>query len=128
MTANHPEAERKLVEDKANGPAVISALRNKIPGLIAVEPVGDKVARAYAVTPICESRNVWLPHPQIAPWTLRLVQSLLHFPFGAEDDDVDAFTQLLRRFMAEINDRMAPGNNADNGAMSDAAKTANQRF
>ncbi len=45
----------KLVEDKANGPAVISQLRRRVPGLIAVDPQGDKVARARAVAPDVEA-------------------------------------------------------------------------
>ncbi len=51
----------KLVEDKANGPAVISQLRRRVPGLVAVDPQGDKVARARAVAPDVEAGNVHLP-------------------------------------------------------------------
>lgn len=102
MTARHPEAVRKLVEDKANGPAVIAQLRNRIPGMVPVEPDGDKVNRAYAVTPIFESGNVWFPHPAIAPWINAVILELLHFPIGMTDDDVDALTQMLNRFMLEI--------------------------
>jgi predicted phage terminase large subunit-like protein len=102
MTKKWPKALLKLVEDKANGPAVISALRMEIPGLVAVEPDGDKVARAYAVTPIFESGNVWLPHPQIAPWITEWQLELLQFPFGANDDDVDASTQALKRLIRQI--------------------------
>ena len=47
------------MEDKANGPAVIQALRHEIPGLVAVVPDGGKVARAQAVSPQVESCNVW---------------------------------------------------------------------
>jgi phage terminase large subunit-like protein len=42
-----PGAGEKLVEDKANGTAVIDDLRDSIPGLIAVEPQGGKMARAH---------------------------------------------------------------------------------
>src|SRR5262249_40369928 len=102
MTTLHPLAALKLVEDKANGPAVIATLRNEIPGLVGVEPDGDKVSRAFAVTSIFESGNVWLPHPGIAPWVEAYKLELLQFPRGAKDDDVDATTQALRRLMKHI--------------------------
>jgi len=59
----------KLVEDKANGPAVIATLRRTIPGLTAVNPKGDKVARARAVAPEVESGNVYLPGAKNAEGT-----------------------------------------------------------
>jgi predicted phage terminase large subunit-like protein len=124
MTAAHPEATLKLVEDKANGPAIISALRATIQGLVAVEPDGDKVARAYAVTPLFEAGNVWFPHPSIAPWILAVILELLHFPFGTTDDDVDALTQALRRLMTLAGERAPAGR--DETRYSEAATVANQ--
>jgi phage terminase large subunit-like protein len=47
---------------------VIAELQHDISGLIAVNPEGRKMARAQAVIPQCESGNVYLPHPAIAPW------------------------------------------------------------
>jgi hypothetical protein len=41
----------KLIEDKANGSAVISMLQHEIPGILRVNPEGGKVARAMAVSP-----------------------------------------------------------------------------
>ncbi len=46
--ADWPRAKRKLIEDKANGPAIISALQREIAGLIPVSPSGGKEARAWA--------------------------------------------------------------------------------
>jgi len=40
-----------LVEDKANGPAVIQRLKINIPGVIAINPQGGKAARMFAVAP-----------------------------------------------------------------------------
>jgi predicted phage terminase large subunit-like protein len=112
------------VEDKANGPAIISALRNKIPGMVAVEPDGDKVARAYAVTPMMEAGNVWLPHPAIAPWVEQLKLELLQFPFGANDDDVDALTQALRRMQGMVTHRPS---RREEPRYTEASQVANQR-
>lgn len=91
-------AHTKLVEDKANGPAVISTLKREIPGIIPVEPDGSKEARAAAVTPFFESGNVLLPDPSIAPWVNDYVEELMSFPNGKHDDQVDSTTQALNRF------------------------------
>jgi predicted phage terminase large subunit-like protein len=86
-----------LIEDKANGPAVIDTLRGEVPGLIPIEPDGSKLARAHAVTSYWEARNIWLPHPEIAPWVKLLINELTGFPAAANDDQVDALTQALRK-------------------------------
>ena len=96
MYEEYPEGRRKLVEDKANGPAVIDSLKSTVPGLIPVEPDGSKIARAHAVTAEWEAGNVWLPHPDIAPWVKDAVEEITTFPVGAHDDVVDAMTQALR--------------------------------
>ena len=93
-----PKAIAILIEDKANGPAVIQMLRKEIAGLIAVEPKGGKESRAYAAAPEVESGNVYLPHPLIAPWVDRFIGSAASFPNAAHDDDVDAFTQAIIRW------------------------------
>jgi predicted phage terminase large subunit-like protein len=95
MTERWPKAVRKLVEDKANGPAVVDSMREEIAGLVLVNPEGGKIARAHAVSGLVEAGNVWLPHPELAPWVHDLLHSLVTFPFGRYDDDVDAMTQAL---------------------------------
>lgn len=95
LSKKWPRTYLKLVEDKANGPAVMDALKDTVSGFRAVEPYGNKVARAHAVTPLWEAGNVYLPHPSTAPWVQALVDELLAFPAGAHDDQVDAMTQAL---------------------------------
>lgn len=85
----------KLIEDKANGTAVIQMLRDRITGLIAIEPEGGKISRAHAVAPEVEAGNVYLPHPALYPWVNEFIESCAGFPNLAHDDDVDAFTQAL---------------------------------
>jgi predicted phage terminase large subunit-like protein len=97
LAAKWPDATRKLVEDKANGPAVISTLQHNVTGLIAVTPDGGKVARAQAVSPECESGNVYLPHPAIAPWVLDFIERFAKFPNVAFDDEIDTATQALNK-------------------------------
>ena len=98
LTAKWPQARAKLVEDKANGPAVIAMLKREIPGLIAVEPQGSKAARVAAVSPEIESGNVYLPDPSIAPWVGDFVEECAAFPNGKHDDQVDQMSQALLRF------------------------------
>lgn len=97
MVAKWPQASAKLVEDKANGSAVIDSLKNKVSGIIPVTPKESKEARAAAVTPFIEAGNVHLPRPSIAPWADGLVEEAAAFPNGAHDDRVDALTQALNR-------------------------------
>jgi hypothetical protein len=77
-----PQARQKYIEYAANGPAVIALIRRKVGGLIAIDPVGSKVARlvttaghteaseggrAVAASEMISSGSYFLPHPAI-PW------------------------------------------------------------
>ena len=97
MRRRWPAAGVILVEDKANGSAVIQILRREIPGVAAVNPEGGKVARANAVSGAIESGNVYLPRN--APFTGDFVEECSSFPLGKHDDQVDAMTQALNRFI-----------------------------
>ena len=102
MSVKWPEAYAKLIEDKANGPAVISLLQGKIDGLIAVNPQGGKEVRAHAAAPSVESGNVYLPHPALKTWTNDFITSCAAFPNAANDDDVDSFTQAMIRWLVNV--------------------------
>ena len=97
LVAKWPQAAMKLIEDKANGTAILDVLRSKIPGLIAINPTESKEARAEAVTPFIESGNVHLPAPAVAAWGEGVIEEAAAFPTGAHDDQVDAMTQALNR-------------------------------
>jgi phage terminase large subunit-like protein len=98
-----------------------------VPGLIPVEPDGDKVARARAASIYVESGNVYLPTPGggyeaqrtrywrgvaatprswlpldavVSAWVSAFVDQWSVFPKGANDDDVDAGSQAIRRLAA----------------------------
>lgn len=87
----------RLIEDKANGPAIIDTLKDQISGLKPINPTTSKEARARAVTPEIESGNVYLPHPSDPgnEWVQDLLSELRNFPYDAHDDQVDALTQAL---------------------------------
>lgn len=99
LSARWPQAVLKLVEDKANGPAVINQLRRKVPGMVPVDPDGSKVARASAVSPFVEALEVHLPAPELAPWVGSLIVELTQFPLAPHDDRTDAFSQALNRLL-----------------------------
>lgn len=86
---------QRLIEEKANGAAIIDVLRRQISGLKPVNPQVGKEARARAITPEVESGNVYLPHPREAPWVADLLSELRNFPHDVHDDQVDALTQAL---------------------------------
>ncbi|MCK5602132.1 phage terminase large subunit, partial [Candidatus Pacearchaeota archaeon] len=105
LRSRFPDAMWTVVEDKANGPAVIDTLKNKVKGLTAYCPTDSKEARATAVSPIFESGNVWLPDPNfkqnrfIFPWIRTLLNTYLKefksFPGGKNDDMVDSTVQAM---------------------------------
>jgi predicted phage terminase large subunit-like protein len=95
LSEKWPQAQRKVIEDKANGPAVVAMLKHEIAGLIAVNPKGGKEVRAQAVSPQIEAGNVYLPDPSIAPWINGFIEECAAFPNGAFDDQVDAMSQAL---------------------------------
>ena len=98
LSAKWPRTVAKLIEDKANGSAVIQMLGREIPGLLTVNPEGGKMAGAAAVSPLIEAGNIYLPHPAWAPWVNDFIEECAAFPNGAHDDQVDAMTQALLRW------------------------------
>lgn len=97
LAERYPEATI-LIEDAANGPAVIATLRDKVPRILPVTPKGSKYARATAVAPDFEAGNVYLPSTTQCPWVDDFLDELTSFPEGAHDDQVDACSQALSRY------------------------------
>lgn len=102
QVARWPQASAKLVEDKANGTAVIDQLRRSIPGIVPVTPHESKYARAQAVAPFIEAGNVWLPEgdavlPGVDPDGV--IDEAAAFPNGQHDDQVDQTSQALARLL-----------------------------
>lgn len=91
---NKHKANLILIEDKANGSAIISMLKKEFNNILAVNPEGGKVARVNAVAPIMEAGNVYLLK---AGWNNDFVEECASFPNGKHDDDVDAMSQALTR-------------------------------
>ena len=98
MNNKWPETTAILVEDKTNGPAIISQLQREISGLIPVNPQGDKVGRLQSVSPQIESRNVYLPRR--SSWVDDYIEEFAAAtPDGGGQywDQIDATSQALLR-------------------------------
>lgn len=128
LSARYPRAIRKLIEDKANGPAIIETLRASVSGLVEINPEGGKEARARACEPLFAAGNVFLPHPTRAEYddgrrgaewvrggvALDAEEAAVHsyewfmvtFPNADHDDVVDATTQYLIHSAGSFAQRM----------------------
>jgi predicted phage terminase large subunit-like protein len=74
-----------LIEDAANGPAVLQTLRRRLPGMLPITARGSKETRAHAVAPLVEAGQIRFHH-RAQP----LVEEAIRFPKGSKDL-VDAF-------------------------------------
>lgn len=87
------------VEDKASGQSLIQELKRDT--LIPIRPCStdtDKLARAYAVTPMFEAGRVFVPR-EPNDWLLGYVEELCSFPKGKHDDYVDSTSHGLGRII-----------------------------
>lgn len=106
LCSAYPFIALKLIEEKANGAAVIDVLSQgamkdskPIEGLVGEQVEGSKEARAWAVSPLVEAGNVFLPLH--ATWRAEALSECSAFPDGDTDDFVDMTTQALRRLMQD---------------------------
>ena len=104
----HKKCNCWLVEDKANGTAIISTLKKHISGIIPITPKESKQERAYAITPYLEAGNIFFPKNQ--NFTKDLEEEMLQFPAGAHDDTVDSMTQALNYFRMKKRVQMSESN------------------
>jgi predicted phage terminase large subunit-like protein len=100
FAAMFPEKIAVLIEDKANGTAVINTLKGQIGGIIEVQPEGGKVARAYAMQPEHEAGNIFIPDPAVDKAEVGgdievFLSEASSFPGAPNDDEVDAMTQYV---------------------------------
>lgn len=111
----YPTLDELIIEDKANGSAIIDTLRYSegVPPIVAVNPLGGKYSRAQAVSPFVATLVVHIPD-DFSPtenaeieWdtnekltgTQKFIIQHSKFPFMKHDDMVDAETQALARLI-----------------------------
>lgn len=95
LCAKYPNAASKLIEDKANGSAIIDFMKREISGIIPITPKESKVARLFAVSPQFEAGNVYLPSEKLNPLIFDYVNELTTFPNAKNDDMTDSTSQAL---------------------------------
>ena len=95
MKAKHPLIRQIYIEDKANGSAIIEVLRERVAGIVGVNPKESKYARVEAMAHIQQMGCCFLPEK--AGWVFEFINECATFPNGAHDDEVDAFAQALNK-------------------------------
>jgi len=107
--------DRLLIEDKAAGPTLMTALKKQLeegqllddegkPLMVTIEAVsadakGDKTDRLMVVASFIENGQTYLMDG--AAWLVDFVEELAEFPLGRLSDRVDALSQCLAHSMAE---------------------------
>lgn len=118
FTQDFPSIDELIIEDKANGSAIIDTLHymDNVPTIIGVNPLGGKYSRAQAVSPFVAAGNVHIPNDfteaelKDIEWDgkeqlsghMRFITQHSKFPFMKNDDMVDADTQALARLIKLI--------------------------
>lgn len=113
-----PTIDELLIEDKANGSAIIDSLRymEGVPPIVPVNPLGGKYSRAQAVSPYVETGACHIPtdwtseEKQDIEWDTKtdaqphelFIEQHSKFPFMKRDDMVDASSQALTRMIKLI--------------------------
>lgn len=95
----HPTAYGKLIEAKANGPAIIDDLERQVPGLIPVEKSKSKIENAQAASVAYEAGNVFVLEGEEGD---AFIEEHLQFPRGKYDDQVDTANQYLIHAMESV--------------------------
>jgi len=95
MAIEYPQAYKKLVENKANGPAIEDELKKDVSGIKLLEPEGSKYARAEAMSPVQESGNLIIPDPKLNSWVNDFIDECANFPNTEHDDQVDSMSQAI---------------------------------
>lgn len=109
-----------LIEDMASGQSLIQELmRESRLAIRPVKPDADKTTRAFAVSPLIESKRVFIPaanyvsgdsrFPIVSTWRADFLDETSAFPNAAHDDIVDSVSQALRNLAT----RFVVGNAAD---------------
>lgn len=91
----------KVIENKANGPAMLNLnrnLRTKIPGFEPFTPKGEKIVRLNAVSPVFRSKCVIVPDEAEDPGIEDYIEQLCGMPAVRHDDEADATSQAILWF------------------------------
>ena len=96
FNARYPEISEVLIEDAANGPAIMEMLEGEIPGIIAMPTAGGHEGKANATVGYAEGGNVYLPHPALFPWVVSFISAMKQIPSDEMDAAVHAMIRLQK--------------------------------
>lgn len=91
----YPMCIAKVIENKANGPAISDDLQDSVEGMVMWNPRGDKVQRLERVSPLFRAGNVFIPPAERYPWVRDYIAELTSFPNAPNDDQVDCTSMAL---------------------------------
>lgn len=98
-----------VIEEAANGVAILNVLRAEFPAVLPVKPEGSKVSRIMASAPFLAAGNVFYPHSprfSVSPkGNVATVEALIaeaaSFPKGKNDDAIDMQAYAINKFLAD---------------------------
>ena len=99
LKRKHPRALKIFIEEAANGAALIDMLRKHYPGIVGVPPLGSKESRWHAVSWAWANGQVYLPHPEEAPWIVPWVAEITTVPDAMNDDTADCMAIALQQLL-----------------------------
>ncbi len=108
-----PKMSEIIIEEAANGAALISTLKGVLPGVNPIAPEGGKISRILAASPFMSAGNIILPHspnftpsPRLGPSGEPVVASInmliaeaSAFPKGRNDDGIDMVSYAVNKFL-----------------------------
>lgn len=89
LNNKHPGAIGKLIEDKANGTAIIQDYKANIPGIIPIKAQkGDSPhSRAIIASRYHAAKNLVLPHPEHAKWSMNVIDEFAMYKNKYDKND-----------------------------------------
>ncbi len=100
LAGKYPTIAITLIEDAANGPALIDELSGVLPNVIAFNKGAKSKREAWELwlVPAAESGSLWLPDPRHAPWVHDTIEEYVAArgeKSGEANDRVDCDCQVL---------------------------------
>jgi len=90
----YPNTFKTIIEDKANGPAALNYLKNKVPNMHAYNPgKSGKTERLHTAS--AHIMNGRVLFPKFSPLAEKLIDQSCTYPQAAYDDLMDAMTQAV---------------------------------
>ncbi len=90
---NYHMPDMVLIEKKASGQSLLQDMQASGVPVMPYNPDRDKIARAYACTPLFHGGRIWVPENK--RWAEEVLHECAVFPAADHDDYVDTVTQAV---------------------------------